>query len=410
MGDPNYYRYSAAAAERGSVSRPSFPGYFTSEAPSLASQHADMQYASSDVQKRDINRLQPWRYGVDDISNSGVYSEPNLGGLSARDTVRSYPSSLGDPKLTAQRWDAPEGVYSSVGVHPEPTFGGVSAGSAIRGYSSALEVPGLVGHRQDAPGISPSSGVHPEPRLGAVSAAATDRSYSSAPEVPNSVGQRWDAPVGISPSAGLQSQPSCGAGSAGASIKGYTSALDDQRRDGPVGISSSAGVQPEPSLGAVSAGASIKGCSSPLEDPNLVGQRQDGTAVMRPGIPDAVDEMPASLRNGDGPQVDAGESNILFVDGLPTDCTRREVGHLFRPFLGYKEIKVIHKEPRHSGDRAMVLCFVEFHDSKFARAAMQALQGYKFDDKKPDSPALRVQFAHFPFRYRADRDDQCVEF
>ena len=38
--------------------------------------------------------------------------------------------------------------------------------------------------------------------------------------------------------------------------------------------------------------------------------------------------------------------------------------------------------------------------------AIGALQGYKFDDKKPDSPALRIQFAHFPFRLKADRDDQ----
>ena len=93
-------------------------------------------------------------------------------------------------------------------------------------------------------------------------------------------------------------------------------------------------------------------------------------------------------------------------NGLPTDCTRREVGHLFHPFPGYKVIKVIHKEPRHNGDKAIVLCFVEFHDSKCAMMAMGALQGYKFDDKKPDSLALRIQFAHFPFHLKANRDDQ----
>ena len=52
----------------------------------------------------------------------------------------------------------------------------------------------------------------------------------------------------------------------------------------------------------------------------------------------------------------------------------------------------------------------EFDDSKYAMTAMQARQGYRFDDKKPDSPALRIQFAHFPFRLRADRDDQQFEF
>ena len=31
--------------------------------------------------------------------------------------------------------------------------------------------------------------------------------------------------------------------------------------------------------------------------------------------------------------------------------------------------------------------------------------GYKFDDKKPDSPTLRIQFAHFPFKL-PDHDEQ----
>ena len=84
-----------------------------------------------------VNQLQPGIYGVDDISNSRVYLEPNFGGVSARATVRVHPSSLGDPSLVAQRWDAPVGVSSSVGVHLEPSCGGLSAGAAIRGFSSA---------------------------------------------------------------------------------------------------------------------------------------------------------------------------------------------------------------------------------------------------------------------------------
>ncbi|KAL1089030.1 hypothetical protein V6Z11_D08G293900 [Gossypium hirsutum] len=182
MGDP-YYRYPLAAADRaGSIPRSAFPGYFSSEAPSLTSHHADMQVASSD-----INQMQPGKYGVNDISNPGVYPESNLGGLSAGANTRAYPSSFGDPSLGTQRWNA------------------------------------------------------------------------------------------------------------------------------------------------------------------------------------SVD--------------------------------------LFRPFTGYKDIKVVHKEPRRRGDRAMVLCFVEFDDSKCAMTAMAALQGYKFDDKKPDSPALRIQFAHFPFHLQNDQND-----
>ncbi|KAL0297199.1 UNVERIFIED_CONTAM: hypothetical protein Sradi_6772000 [Sesamum radiatum] len=58
------------------------------------------------------------------------------------------------------------------------------------------------------------------------------------------------------------------------------------------------------------------------------------------------------------------------------------------------------------GDKAMVLCFVEFTDAKCALTAMEALQGYKFDDKKQNSPLLRIHFAHFPFRLPSNQDEQ----
>nr|XP_023883558.1 RNA-binding protein 1-like isoform X2 [Quercus suber] len=147
---------------------------------------------------------------------------------------------------------------------------------------------------------------------------------------------------------------------------------------------------------AAAVGPSIKGFPSPLNDP---------TSGITQTIRDVSNERPSSLRNLDGLAVPGRESNVLFVDKLPNDCTRREVGHLFRPFIGYKDIKVVHKEPRRSGDKAMVLCFVEFVDSNCALTAMEALQGYKFDDKKPDAPALRIQFAHFPFKL-PDHDEQ----
>ncbi|KAK9274251.1 hypothetical protein L1049_019065 [Liquidambar formosana] len=112
-----------------------------------------------------------------------------------------------------------------------------------------------------------------------------------------------------------------------------------------------------------------------------------------------MNEKPSSLRNVDGLPVPAGESNVLFIDGLPNDCTRREVGRIL---LICVHMSVL------SGDKAMVLCFVEFSDAKCALTAMEALQGYKFDDKKPDSPALRIHFAHFPFRLPSDRDEQRI--
>ncbi|KAM0968113.1 hypothetical protein ACFX13_016834 [Malus domestica] len=161
---------------------------------------------------------------------------------------------------------------------------------------------------------------------------------------------------------------------------------------------------PEPVLGAT-ARASTKGYSSLLEVPRL----EVSAVSISPNLPADINlERPAgSSRNADGLPV-KGESNVLFVDGLPTDCTRREVGHIFRPFIGFKEIKVIHKEPRRSGDKAMVLCFVEFADAKCALTAMEALQGYKFDNKKPESPALKIHFAHFPFSLPDDGKEQRI--
>ncbi|KAD2394112.1 hypothetical protein E3N88_41089 [Mikania micrantha] len=147
--------------------------------------------------------------------------------------------------------------------------------------------------------------------------------------------------------------------------------------------------------------SSSNGYPSSWEDRYLNGSR-DILHGTEPGIPSILKDRPDSLRKDDDIPAGGGDSNVLFVDALPSDCSRREVSHLFRPFRGFKEIRLVHKEPRHSADKAMVLCFVEFTDSIHALTALEALQGYKFDNKKPDSPALRIQFAHFPFQLPPD--------
>nr|POE72583.1 hypothetical protein CFP56_10700 [Quercus suber] len=65
---------------------------------------------------------------------------------------------------------------------------------------------------------------------------------------------------------------------------------------------------------AAAAGPSIKGFPS--------GIRHYQT------IRDVSNERPSSLRNLDGVAVPGRESNVLFVDKLPNDCTRREVGQV----------------------------------------------------------------------------------
>ncbi|XP_038695136.1 uncharacterized protein LOC119992489 isoform X2 [Tripterygium wilfordii] len=420
--DDLYYRYGATA-DGGSVSRPRFPGYFSSEAPPSTSHHAlgayDLQGASSDFLQRDT--LQPGAYGLNDVSDIGARPEARMNGLTG---VANANGFLGDSNLVSQRQNLAPGIgasipdalnersgaygsnFSGIGVHPEPVISGVTGIATAKGYPLPLGDSNLVSQRHNlAPGIGASFpdalnersgayganfsgiGVHPEPVISGVTGIATAKGYPLPLGDSNLVSQRHNLAPGI-----------------GASIP---DALNE--RPGAYGSNASGiGVHPEPVISGVTGIASAKGYPSPSGDSNLLSQRRNPTPGISADIPDAVTDRPSSLKNAD--DLSAKESNIIFVGGLPTDCTRREVGHLFRPFIGYKDIKVIHKEARRSEDRAMVLCFVEFTDSKYALTAMEALQGYKVDDKKANSPSLRIQFAHFPFRLPSDHDEPRIRF
>ncbi|KAL8095699.1 RNA-binding protein 1-like isoform X1 [Apium graveolens] len=89
-------------------------------------------------------------------------------------------------------------------------------------------------------------------------------------------------------------------------------------------------------------------------------------------------------------------SKTLFVKGLPTNCSRREVAHIFRPFLGYEDVRLVSKDSRHFKGSALVLCFVDFLSPAHAATAMNALQGYRLDEQNRDSVSLRLQFARCP--------------
>jgi|UniRef100_A0A2N9HHX4 hypothetical protein len=103
MADP-YNRYGAGA-DRASVSRPSFPGYLSSEPPSLLSHpilgSTDMLGASSDSLKKEINSLQPQPYGFDGTAGSGAVGA----------SIKGYPSPLNDPN---QRQDLTPGISSGI--------------------------------------------------------------------------------------------------------------------------------------------------------------------------------------------------------------------------------------------------------------------------------------------------------
>lgn len=95
-------------------------------------------------------------------------------------------------------------------------------------------------------------------------------------------------------------------------------------------------------------------------------------------------------------------ASTLFVEGLPSDCSRREAAHIFRHFRGFKELRIVNKskEPANQGEEEtsvnVVLCFVDFENPKCAAAVMEVLQGYRFDKNDRDSPSLKLKFAYPP--------------
>lgn len=130
--------------------------------------------------------------------------------------------------------------------------------------------------------------------------------------------------------------------------------------------------------------------SRPVDDPRVV-----GIGSLDPGA--NVKERALGLGSGrPEASLPPDASSTLFVEGLPSDCTRREVSHIFRPFVGYKEVRLVSKESRRPGGDPLVLCFVDFLSPAHAATAMDALQGYKFDEHDRDSVHLRLQFARYP--------------
>ncbi|GAB2270575.1 hypothetical protein Dimus_005460 [Dionaea muscipula] len=115
------------------------------------------------------------------------------------------------------------------------------------------------------------------------------------------------------------------------------------------------------------------------------------------GVHLSVDTMPRQARETVPLPPDA--SNTLYVEGLPPDSRKREVAHIFRPFVGYKEVRLVIKDSNHRGGDPIILCFVDFENPACAATALSALQGYRMDEHDPDSPYLRIQFSRFPGRY-----------
>ncbi|KAL0285978.1 UNVERIFIED_CONTAM: RNA-binding protein 2 [Sesamum angustifolium] len=101
--------------------------------------------------------------------------------------------------------------------------------------------------------------------------------------------------------------------------------------------------------------------------------------------------------------------STLYVEGLPANSTRREVAHIFRPFVGYLGLRLVSREARQPGGQPIILCFVDFLTSGHAARAMDVLQvgftlaGYQVDIDDSESGYLRLEFSRRPgFGERVD--------
>ncbi|KAJ8771299.1 hypothetical protein K2173_026476 [Erythroxylum novogranatense] len=130
--------------------------------------------------------------------------------------------------------------------------------------------------------------------------------------------------------------------------------------------------------------------SHPVDDSRLM-----GIGSMDPG-PTVKDRILGLGSGRTEVSLPPDATSTLFVEGLPPDCTRREVSHIFRPFVGYKEVRLVSKESRRPGGDPLILCFVDFLSPAHAATAKDALQGYNFDEHDRDSVHLRLQFARYP--------------
>ncbi|KAK3132869.1 hypothetical protein QOZ80_6AG0528800 [Eleusine coracana subsp. coracana] len=81
-------------------------------------------------------------------------------------------------------------------------------------------------------------------------------------------------------------------------------------------------------------------------------------------------------------------SSTLFIESLPNDCITREVAHIFRQYMGFREVRLVKRAVTREP-----MCFVDFDTPGQAFLAMESLQGYKFDQQDHHSLELRLEFS-----------------
>ncbi|MED6185906.1 DNA-binding protein jumonji/rbp2/SMCY [Stylosanthes scabra] len=158
-------------------------------------------------------------------------------------------------------------------------------------------------------------------------------------------------------------------------------------------------------IGNVGLGRGVGGLPGPsLPDSNVMGRPGGGPHdIARNGRnANYGGQLPVDAVSRPGPEtvpLPPDASSTLYVEGLPSDSTRREVARiLFVVDSDFHDIEVrlVSKESKRRGGDPLILCFVDFANPACAATALSALQGYKVDELNHESSHLRLQFSRFP--------------
>ena len=86
-------------------------------------------------------------------------------------------------------------------------------------------------------------------------------------------------------------------------------------------------------------------------------------------------------------KIQPNATSTVYVEGIPLDATEREVAHIFRPYIGFRGLRLIKKE---KNGQKTVICFVDFDNIIQSTVCINTLQGYRFD--KNDLIGLRLSY------------------
>ncbi|KAF1884714.1 hypothetical protein Lal_00028600, partial [Lupinus albus] len=129
-----------------------------------------------------------------------------------------------------------------------------------------------------------------------------------------------------------------------------------------------------------------------LADPSVMGHHGGGGPDLTPngrGV-SYSGQLPVDAVFRPGPEtvpLPPDASNTLYVEGLPSDCTKRDAARILFVVMQCLVIR---------GGDPLILCFVDFENPACAATAMSALQSYKVDEFHSESSHLRLQFSRYP--------------